>query len=142
MHIPITTKNLKEFSLRENMPTLIACLSSGKGTWTEVIKIIHSQGWDKIFLITNDFSKENFSLKNENIHFVLVNAFEEVDSMKEKIVRELQGKINDFEVALNFTSGIGKEHMAIVEAVLESGLNFRLISVVQGEVKTLGLQAN
>ncbi|MFH1276604.1 MAG: hypothetical protein ABIH82_05840 [Candidatus Woesearchaeota archaeon] len=124
------------------MPTLITCLSSGKGTWSEVIKVIKSQNWDKVFLIANDFSKENFNQKNENYHFVLINPFEEVNSMKNKIVNELKDKIKDFEVALNFVSGSGKEHMALMEAVLELGLNFRLISLNHGEVETLGISPN
>ena len=100
------------------MPTLIICLSSGKGTWTEVIKVIQSQSWNKVFLITNDFSKENFTLKKENFYCVSINSFDEVNALKDQIVQELRGKIADFEVALNFTSGTGKEHMSLMEAIL------------------------
>ena len=124
------------------MPTLIACLSSGKGTWTEVIKVIQAHPWDKIFLITDNFGKEKFMLKKDNLFFVTINPVPDTDvhHLKEQIVQELKGKIKDFEVALNFISGSGKEHMALLEAVLELGLNFRLISVQDGQVDTLGLR--
>ena len=64
----------------------------------------------------------------------------EIGVLVGQIVGQLRGKIDDFEIALNMVSGSGKEHMAIVEAVLELGLNFRLITVVNGQVETLGIK--
>ena len=42
------------------MTSLVAWLSSGKGTWSHVAKLINSENWDSVFLITNDFGKNNF----------------------------------------------------------------------------------
>lgn len=122
------------------MPTLIASLSTGKGTWTEVSKIMQTQPWTKIFLITNQFGAENFTSKPATAEFVLIDPNQEVSVITQKVVGQLQGKISDFEIALNMVSGTGKEHMAIVEAVLELGLNFRLITVVNNQVETLGIR--
>lgn len=119
------------------MPTLIACLSSGKGTWTEVMKIVQSQPWTKIFLITDKFGQEKF-IKQDNIDFVLIDTFKEVPELTKQIKEQL--KVSDFEVGLSLISGSGKEHIATLEAVLELGLNFRLITLVNNEVKTLGLE--
>lgn len=121
------------------MPTLIACLSSGKGTWSEVNKIIQSQPWNKVFLITNDFGREKFSWSDQ-IKPVLINSFQEVPVIVEQIKMQLEGQITDFEVALNLTSGVGNEHMAVLEAVLELGLNFRLIAVNNNQVESLGVE--
>ncbi len=71
---------------------------------------------------------------------MLINSFLETSEMVEQIKVQLQGKITDFEVGLNLVSGSGKEHMAALEAVLELGLNFRLITLNKGQVETLGLQ--
>ena len=60
---------------------------------------------------------------------------------KEQIKKQLKDKIADFEIALNFSSGTGKEHMAILEAVLQLGLNFRLITVNRNNVEVLGLKS-
>ena len=122
------------------MPTLLACLSTGKGTWSEVTKIISSQPWSKIFLITNQFGKDNFTVKDQNTTLVVVDPFQEPALLAENIRKELSGKISDFEIALNFCSGSGKEHMALMEAVLELGLNFRLITVNNGQVDTMGIK--
>ena len=122
------------------MPTLIACLSSGKGTWTEVSKIIGLQPWTTVFLIVDHFGKEKYTPK-ENTEMVVVDFFKEMPPLVEQIVSSLQGKITDFEVALNLISGSGKEHMAVLEAVLELGLNFRLVTLNSyGQMETLGLR--
>ena len=119
------------------MPTLIACLSTGKGTWSEVSKIISAEKWDKIFLITNEFGKEKFEA---NAEFVVIDSFQDTSIIVGQIKKQLKGKITDFEVALNFVSGSGKEHMAILEGVLELGLNFRLITLnKEGKMVSLGL---
>ena len=121
------------------MPTLIACLSSGKGTWTEVNKIINSQPWDKIFLITNQFGRENYSVNNEKTELIIIDSYKEIYEMVKMIKSNLNGRIKDFEVALNFVSGSGNEHMALLEAVLELGLNFRLVSVRGNQLDVLGM---
>ncbi len=122
------------------MPTLIACLSTGKGTWSEVTRIMNSQSWNKVFLITNEFGRDNFKSADNLVELVMMNSFLEISGMVEQIKAQLQGKITDFEVGLNVISGSGKEHMAVLEAIMELGLNFRLITVDKGQVQTLGLQ--
>ena len=124
------------------MPTLIACLSTGKGTWTEVNKIIQSQEWNKVFLITNQFGKDNYTL-GKNTELVLVDSFPDTPTtiITDQIKKQLKDKIEDFEVALNLASGSGKEHMAVLEAVMQMGLNFRLIAVNRNNVEVLGLRA-
>ncbi len=121
------------------MPTLIACLSMGKGTWTEVIAILHSRDWDKAFLITDQFGKERFTPSGKT-ELVVVDFRAEPMALKEQIVHSLQGKIPDFEIALNLASGTGNEHMAILEAVMELGLNFRLVTVSEGMVEVMGVK--
>ncbi len=124
------------------MPTLIACLSSGKGTWTEVNRLIQSRSWTKIFLITDKFGQEKFLNKPQNLEFILIDGFQEINEIINNIKKQLDGKINDFEIALNFASGSGKEHMATLEAVLEMGFNFRLLTLNNNQVEVLGLKAN
>ena len=121
------------------MPTLIACLSTGKGTWTEVIKVIQSQSWDKVFLITNQFGEENFKA-DSNTELIVIDTFKDTSSLVEQIKNQLKDKISDFEIALNLASGSGKEHMALLEAVLELGLNFRLVSISNNQVEVLGIK--
>ncbi len=121
------------------MPTLITCLSTGKGTWAEVNRIIQSQVWEKVFLITNQFGNDNFTIHGP-IELVVVDTQLDSTPMCEQIVQQIKGKITDFEVALNLVSGSGKEHMAIMEAVIELGLNFRLVTLNKGQFEVMGLK--
>ena len=122
------------------MPTLIACLSSGKGTWSEVNRIMTSQPWDKIFLITNQFGSDNFTSRQPNTELIVIDTFLDPVPLTEHIKQQLKDKISDFEIALNFVSGTGKEHMAVLEAVLELGLNFRLVTLHQNQLEVMGLR--
>lgn len=121
------------------MPTLIACLSSGKGTWIEAAKIINSQNWDKVFLITNKFGEENFK-PAENTELILVDSFQNPTILAEQIKKQLQDKITDFEIALNMVSGSGNEHMALLEAIMELGLNFRLVTMNNNQLEVMGMK--
>lgn len=122
------------------MPTLLACLSTGKGTWTEVNQLLNAQQWNKVFLITNEFGKQNYTVRQENVELIVMQDFLDVPALVQHLKQELQGKISDFEIALNFVSGSGKEHMALLEAVMELGLNFRLVTVKNNQLQVLGIE--
>jgi len=116
------------------MTSLIACLLSGKGTWAHVARLIEEQEWDKIFLVTDEFGKENFKPRKE-AEYIMVNIEKHVPDLTEDIRKQLEGKIFDTEVALNFISGTGKEHMALLSAVLKLGLGIRLVALTTEGVK-------
>ena len=47
------------------------------------------------------------------------------------ISKQLKNKIKDMEIALNLVSGSGKEHMAVLSAIMKLGLGFRLIAATK-----------
>ncbi len=108
------------------MTELVAILSTGKGTWSQVIKVINSEEWDKIYLITNEFGANTFK-KQENMEFIVINTNESIELIIDHIQEKLKNKLSGPEVALNFVSGTGKEHMAVLSALLKMGLGIRLI---------------
>ena len=116
------------------MTSLIACLGSGKGTWTHVDRLIDEQEWGNVFLITNEFGKENFKPKKP-VEYILINSNRFLNELVEDIRKQLENKITDTEVALNFISGSGKEHMALLSAVLKLGLGIRLVALTPSGVK-------
>lgn len=117
----------KAVSFPSIMTSLIACLSTGKGTWSSVIQIIRRQEWDNVFLVTNQFGKENFK-SDRPVEMIVIDENMPLEEMVSEIRKGLSGKISDFEVAVNLISGSGKEHMAILSAVLKEGLAVRLVS--------------
>ena len=109
------------------MTSLIASLSTGKGSWAHVAELIKAEDWESIFLITNTFGAQKFSVEGKQLNFVIINPDAGVKSISESIISQLDGKIVDTEVALNLISGSGKEHMAILSSVLQLGLGIRFI---------------
>ncbi len=112
------------------MPELIACLSVGKGTWGHVNQLMQENSWDKIFLITNEYGQENFS-KNEKAEFLVVNSNQGLRELRDEIHSKLKDKIKETEVAVNFISGSGKEHMALISAILKLGVGIRLVAITK-----------
>ena len=114
------------------MATLIACLSTGKGTWGHVSKLIAQEEWEQIFLITNEFGREKYS-NDKEFEPVVIENNKTAPELTKDIKAALDGKINDTEVALNMISGAGNEHMALLSAILQLGLGIRM--VVAGDEK-------
>src|SRR3989338_9968272 len=113
--------------LAAGMASLVACLGQGKGTWSEVRKLIDAESWEKIFLVTNAFGKERFT--DAKAEFVVVDDLQPPSAMTPVIISQLKGKILDTEVALNFSSGNGNVHMALLAALLKLGLGIRLVTL-------------
>lgn len=115
------------------MTDLVACLSTGKGSWIEVAKLINNYEWKNIFLITNDFGKEKFTSQKE-VKFVIVDINKGTESMKKIIQEALKEKVSG-DVALNLSSGSGLEHMAMLSAMMNIGVGIRFVMAADSEVK-------
>ena len=118
------------------MTDLVACLSSGEKSWAHVARLIKEWDWKKIFIITNEFGKKNFKSEKQ-VEFIVADFQKPVAELIYEIQKELKGKITDFEVALNIVSGSGKEHMAILSALLKIGVGIRLMAVTKDGVREL-----
>ena len=118
------------------MTDLVACLSSGEKSWVHVTRLIKEQEWKKVYLITNDFGRKNFKAEKD-VEFIAVDFQKPVFELIEDIRKGLKGKITDLEVALNLVSGTGKEHMAILSALLKLGVGIRLMAVTKDGIREL-----
>ena len=115
------------------MAELIACLSTGKGTWADVAKLMGAEQWDKIILITNQFGKEKFN-PTAGTELLPIDDTKPMDLLTKDIINLLKDKILGPDVAVNFISGSGKEHMALLSALLKLGLGVRLVHVHEDKV--------
>lgn len=120
------------------MSFLICCIGEGKGTWGEVAKVIDGETWDKIFVVCDEFFKDKFTVekKKEIIENIVINNKENIEIITEKILNVLKDKIFG-DIAVNLLSGSGKEHMAVLSAVLRSGGGIRLVSFGENGVKEI-----
>jgi hypothetical protein len=107
---------------------LIALLSTGKGTWAQVSGLMAHGDWEKIILLGSDFAK-NFTHEKE-FEFVKINLDKKLKDLREEFSEKLKGKINGTEVALSIASGDGKEHMALISALLNlpAGVRFAALT--------------
>ncbi len=118
------------------MTDLVACYTSGEKSLAHVERLVNEQEWENIFLIT-DSPKNNDAMPGKDIKFIHVDTKKPVSELIEDIRKGLHGKINDFEIAVNIVSGTGKEHMAILSALLKLGMGIRLLAVTKEGVKEL-----
>jgi len=116
------------------MTDLVACLSTGRGTWTRVLQLVKKEDFENIYLIINNWAKENLKLERKNLHLIVINPNDRVSVIRDKIIRELEGKVKGFEVAVNIDSGSGKEHTAIITSLIKLGLAMRFITVENQEI--------
>jgi len=119
------------------MSTLIACLGEGKGTRLHVARLIKAGEWNQVFLITDDASEKGMTPNNR---IIAIDTSKKIPELAEEIRTKLKGKILDNEVCLNLVSGSGKEHMAILSAILKLGLGVRLVSVADDKLVDLSFE--
>ncbi len=103
---------------------LVALLSSGKGTWGQVAGLINQGEWDKVILVGNDFAKKFTTDKPSE--FIEINEIS-IKEIKDELVKKLKNKIKGTEVALSIASGDGKEHMALISALLSLPVGVRFV---------------
>jgi len=111
------------------MMELVALLSSGKGTWGQVSGLIKKGEWDKIILIGDDFAK-NFTAEKK-FEFVKVDMNKKLAELKKEILEKIKGKIEGLDVALTIASGNGKEHMALISALLSIPTGIHFVALTQ-----------
>lgn len=109
---------------------LIALLSNGKGSWGQVAGLIRHGEWEKVILLGDDFAKQ-FKIEKENIEFVKVDLKKRIKELKEEFSKKLKGKIDGMEVALSIASGDGKEHMALISALINLPVGIRFAALTK-----------
>lgn len=97
-------------------------ISAGKGSWGQVAGVINHGDWEKIILLGNEFAKQ-FTIEKD-FEFVEIKSSQIIE-LKNEILKKLKGRIKGTEVALSIASGSGKEHMALISALLELPVGIR-----------------
>lgn len=118
------------------MTDLIACVTNQKGVFEHVKRVVEGVEWQKVYVFTveKDVSDIKFSKEVEVIQLDLSKTISELAGC---IKGKLEGRLNDLEVAVNIVGGTGKEHMAIISAVLKLGFGIRLVALTPEGVKTI-----
>lgn len=114
---------------------LVALLSNDKESWGQIAGLIKHGEWDSIILIGGEFSR-NFSTE-KNFDLIRVDLGKKIRDLTEEISKKLKGKIKDTEVALSIASGDGKEHMALISALINLPVGIRFVALTKEGVVNL-----
>jgi hypothetical protein len=105
------------------MVELVVLLSSGQGTWAQVSGLIKFGEWEKIIIIGSDFAKK-FTC-DKPFEFIQVDLDRRIKELRDEIAEKIKDKISGMEVALSIASGDGKEHMALISALINLPVGIR-----------------
>lgn len=117
------------------MTALIASLSTGKGTWLEVSKITRAEDWEHVYFVGTQFAKDKFQCSKPHT-FIVIDLDSSSWEIKKKVAEALKDKLA-MDVAINISSGTGKEHMAIISAALTLGVGIRFVGVKDDKVEEI-----
>jgi ERCC4-related helicase len=108
---------------------LVALLSTGKGSWAQVSGLMKHGEWDNIIVLGSDFAK-SFT-HEKKFEFIQVDLNKRIKELQQEFKEKLKGKINGMEVSLTIASGDGKEHMALVSALINLPVGVRFAALTK-----------
>ena len=108
---------------------LIALLSTGKGTWSQVSGLLKYGEWDHVIILGSEFAQKFVS--DKKFEFVKVDLDKKLSDLRQEFMDKLNGKVKGTEVALSIASGDGKEHMALISALLNLPVGIRFAALTK-----------
>jgi hypothetical protein len=104
---------------------LVAFLGDDKESWGQVSGLLNHGEWEKVILLKTKLGKLYPSPKNAET--VIIDNSKPLVELKKEIMDKLKGKFEGFDVHLSIASGNGKEHMALISALLSLPVGIRLV---------------
>jgi hypothetical protein len=103
---------------------LVAFLGNDKENWGQIKALVSRGQWDNVVIVQN---KDSGGFEIENAEIIKIDSEKPLLELKKDLMDKLKDKLKEFEVALSIASGNGKEHMAIVSALLSIPVGVRLV---------------
>ncbi len=114
---------------------LVALLSSGKGSWAQVSGLIKHGEWDNIIVLGDDFAQK--FVHEKKFEFIKIDLSKRIQDLRDEFMQKLKGKIRGTEAALSIASGDGKEHMALISALINLPIGIRFAALTKDGVVDL-----
>ncbi|MEK6825508.1 MAG: hypothetical protein AABY00_01855 [Nanoarchaeota archaeon] len=103
---------------------LVAFLGNDKENWGQITALVKRGEWEKVILVKD----KNISDSPIQAEIVEVDTGKPLLELKSDLMEKLKKKlVGGFEVALSLASGSGKEHMALISALLNLPLGVKLV---------------
>ncbi len=112
---------------------LVACLGADRESWGQVTGLINRGEWDKIILIKSQAALDYPT--PEGAQEVILDTTKPLIELKDRIIAQLKNSFSAFEACLSIASGSGKEHMAIISALLSIPVGIRLVAFTKNGVE-------
>ena len=109
---------------------LVALISKGEGSWAQISGLIKHGEWEKVVLIGDDFARDNFK-HEKKFEFVKVPLNQKIKDLRDDLLKNLKGKFDGLEVAVSIASGEGKEHMALISALINLPIGVRFAALTK-----------
>jgi len=114
---------------------LVAFLGNDKETWGQITGLINHEQWEKIILVKSK-SADNYN-PSKPADIVIVDTSKSLIDLKEDIVKKIRSKFAGFDVHVSIASGTGKEHMALISALLSVPVGIRLVVFTKNGVEVI-----
>ena len=114
---------------------LVALLSGSVEEWAQVSGLMTHGDWEKIVIVGDAKAKEFAHAKK--FDFIKVDLTEKIIDLKETLMKKLKDKFDNMEVATSIASGNGKEHMALVSALINLPMGIRFVALTKAGVTYL-----
>lgn len=114
---------------------LVALLGADKESWGQVLGLINHGTWDKVILVNT--SSEDFISPHAQTEEIKVDSSRPLVELKSILLEKLKSRISEFEASLSIASGTGKEHMALISALLSIPVGIRLVVFTKNGVETI-----
>jgi hypothetical protein len=108
---------------------LIISLSSDK-EYSQASGLIKQGEWDNV-IVLGDNEAKSFSVENKKFDFIQLDLTKKLIDLKKEFLDKLKGKIKGTEVGLSIASGNGKEHMALISALLSIPAGIRFVAITK-----------
>jgi len=104
---------------------LVAFVGNDRENWGQITAIIKRGAWDNVIVVKDKEVKDFPVLSNGAI--LDIDCKVPLVELKKEMMDKLKSKVKEFEVSLTIASGSGKEHMALISALLSMPVGIRLV---------------
>jgi hypothetical protein len=112
---------------------LVALIGTDKEAWGQVTGLINRGTWEKVILIKTKDGREYVS--PQTTEEIIIDSSRPLLELKKEIADKLKPHLSGFEAILSVASGNGKEHMALIAALLSIPVGIRLAAFTKNGVE-------
>ena len=115
---------------------LVAFIGKDKENWGQITALINRFECEKVILIVSK-EADDFPTTSKCQKIVVDSTKPLIEFRNDLLSKLKQRNIGDFEVAVSIASGNGKEHMAVISALLNLPVGIKLVIYTKDGVQFL-----